>query len=116
MKIKIIKNVNSKETINSQLLKIEPKRTKTKANKVNNQNRNRTTEMKWRSRGGLSVGGKNGGKGTGNKKHKWQVQNRQGEVKNSMRNGEGKELICTTQGCELRWGNDGMRGMQGGGK
>ena len=25
--------------------------------------------------------GKRGGKGTGNKQHKWQVQNRQGEVK-----------------------------------
>ena len=30
--------------------------------------------------GGREVG--NMGKGTGNKKHKWQVQNRQGEVKN----------------------------------
>ena len=104
MKIKIIKNVNSKETINSQLLKIEPKRTKTKANKVNNQNRNRTTEMKWRSRGGLSVGGKNGGKGTGNKKHKWQVENRQGEVKNSIGNVEAKELICITHGHVLQGG------------
>ena len=33
------------------------------------------------------------GKGTGHKKHKWQVENRQGEVKNSMGNGEAKELI-----------------------
>ena len=39
-----------------------------------------------------------GGKGTGNKKHKCQVENRQGEVKNSIRNGEAKELICTTHG------------------
>ena len=37
--------------------------------------------------------GENEEKGTGNKKHKWQVQNRQGEVKNSMGNGE---LICMT--------------------
>ena len=29
-------------------------------------------------------------KGTGNKKHKWQAQSRQGEVKNSMGNGEAK--------------------------
>ena len=34
----------------------------------------------------------NEGKDTGNKKHKWQVQYRQGEVKNSMGNGEAKEL------------------------
>ena len=33
-----------------------------------------------------------GGKGTGNKKH----------VKNSIGNGEPKELICTTHGHELR--------------
>ena len=51
-----------------------------------------------------------GGKGTGSKKHKWQVQNRQGEVRNSMGNGEAKELICTTHGHELRWGNAGGRG------
>ena len=41
-------------------------------------------------------------KGTGNKKHKWQVQNRQGEVKNSIGNVEAKELICMTHGHELR--------------
>ena len=33
-----------------------------------------------------------------------------GEVKNSMGNGEVKELICTTHGHELRWGNAGGRG------
>ena len=32
----------------------------------------------------------------------WQVQNRQGDVKNSIGNGEVKELICMTHGCELR--------------
>ena len=47
-------------------------------------------------------GGIIGGKGTGNKKHKWQARNGQGEVKNSMRNGEAKELMCTTHGHELR--------------
>ena len=51
-------------------------------------------------------GGENGVKDTGNKKHKWQVQNRQGEVKNRMGNGEDKELICMTHGHELRQGND----------
>ena len=35
-------------------------------------------------------GGKSGEKGTGNKKHKCQVQNRQGEVKNSTGNGVAK--------------------------
>ena len=48
--------------------------------------------------------GENRGKGTENKKHKWQVQNRQGEVKNSIGNGEAKELTGITQGHELRWG------------
>ena len=57
--------------------------------------------------------GQNGGKGTGNKKHKWQVQNRQGEVKNSMGNGEAKELLCMTHGHELRWGMWMGGGVQG---
>ena len=57
--------------------------------------------------------GENGGRGTGNKKYKWQVQNRQGEVKNSMGNGEAKELICTTHGQELRLGNAGGSGGAG---
>ena len=35
---------------------------------------------------------KNGGKDIENKKHNWQVQNSQGEVKNSTRNGEAKKL------------------------
>ena len=46
----------------------------------------------------------NGGKGTGNKTHKWKLQNRQGEVKNSMGNGEAKELTCMTHGHELGGG------------
>ena len=57
--------------------------------------------------------GENGGKGTGDKKHKWQVQNRQGEVNNSIGNGEAKELICMTHGHELRWRNAGGRGGTG---
>ena len=61
-------------------------------------------------------GGGHGGKGTGNKKQKLQVQNRQGEVKNSMGNGETKELICMTHGHELRWRNDGGGGVQGRGE
>ena len=46
--------------------------------------------------------GENGGKGTGNKKHNWQAQNRQEEVKNGIGNREVKQLIYTTHGCELR--------------
>ena len=53
--------------------------------------------------------GENGGKGTGNKKHKWLVQNRQGEVKNSIGNVEAKEFICTTHGHELKGGDVGGR-------
>ena len=63
-------------------------------------------EITWRVISGEGLRGE-WGKGTGNKKHKWQVQNRQMEIKNSMGNGEAKELICTTLGHELRWGNDG---------
>ena len=43
-----------------------------------------------------------GGKGTESKKHKWQAQNRQEEVKNSIGNGEAKERICMTHGHEPR--------------
>ena len=47
-------------------------------------------------------GEENGGKDTRHKNHKWQVQNRQGKVKNSMGNGKAEELICMTHGDELR--------------
>ena len=59
---------------------------------------------------GGGEGGAEWGKGTGNKKHKWQVQNRQREVQNSIGNGEAKELICMTHGHEPKWGNAGERG------
>ena len=45
--------------------------------------------------------GENGGKDARNKKHKWYVQNRQWEVKNSIGNGKAKELICMVHGHEL---------------
>ena len=48
--------------------------------------------------------GKNGGRGTGEKKHKWWVQNREQKVKNSIGNGEVKVFMCTTDGYELRRG------------
>ena len=55
---------------NSQLSTTEPK-TKTKTKQTT---RTGTESQKWRSYGGLSVGmgrWENGGKGTGNKQHKW---------------------------------------------
>ena len=48
------------------------------------------------------MGGGERGKSTGNKKHKWWVENRQGEVKNSIGNVEAKELTCMTHGHELQ--------------
>ena len=57
--------------------------------------------------------GKNRGKGTGTKKYKWQIQNRQGEVKNSIGSGEAKEIICVTHGHELRGSGAGEKGVQG---
>ena len=100
--------MNSKMTTNSQLSTPEPKKRKIKQseqgqNQANNLNRVRTTEMQitWRINS-REKEGENGGKGTGNKKHNWQVQNRQGKVKNSIGNGEVKELICRTHGHELR--------------
>ena len=55
-----------------------------------------TESQKWRSCEGLAVGKgrrENGEKGTGNKKYKQQVQNRQGDVRDSMGNGKAEELI-----------------------
>ena len=54
-------------------------------------------------------------KGTG-KKHKWQVKNIQGDVRNIIGNVEAKELICTFHVNELKGVNAGGRGVQGGGK
>ena len=62
-------------------------------------------------RRGGGGGRRAGGKVTGTKKPKWQVQSRQEEVKNSIGNGEAKELICMTHGHELRWGNDDGKGV-----
>ena len=45
--------------------------------------------------------GRGGGEwreGTGYKKHKWQVENRQGEVKYSIGKVAAKELICMIHG------------------
>ena len=53
------------------------------------------------------------GKGTENTQHKWQVENRQGEGKNSIGNVEAKELISMTHGHELQVGNVRGRGWAG---
>ena len=57
-------------------------------------------------------------KGTKNKQHKWQIENSQGRVKNSIGNVEAKELICMTHGHELQggmWeGGGGQDGVKGG--
>ena len=102
-------------TASSLLLTTTPK-TKTKAKKQTT--RTGTEPQKWRSPGGLSARkqrGENKGKGTGNKKLNWQVQNRRGGVKSSTGNGKAKELICTTHGHELRGGMLVGRWMHGGG-
>ena len=81
-------------TTNSQLSTTEPKKKKKKQTKQTT--RTGTEPQKWTSHGELSVGRRRAesqGKGTGIKKCNWQVQNRQGHVKNSMGNGEAKELI-----------------------
>ena len=56
-------------------------------------------------------------KGTGNKKHNWYVQNRQGEGKNSIGNGKANELTYMTHRHELRGeGNVGGWGYRAEGK
>ena len=57
--------------------------------------------------------GENEGKDEAIKKHDWQVQNRQGGVKNSIGNGEAKELICMFHGHELKEGIAGGKGVPG---
>ena len=118
----MIKNMNSKMTTNSQVLKSEPKKYKNK-NKLSKQleqeqiykNRDHMEGYQW---GGQGMGEKVQGIRSINSKQ--QVQNRHGEVKNSVGNGEAKELICTTHGHQLRrgghaegWGVARQRGRKG---
>ena len=73
--------MNSKMTTKSQLSTNEPKKNQ-KQKQTKQTIRTGTESQKWRSHGGLSAGkglGEIGGKGRGNKKHNWSVQNRQGE-------------------------------------
>ena len=84
--------------INSQLLTIESKK------QTKQTNRTGTEAQTWRSFGGLSVGKRNGenAKVQRLRSTDWQVQNRQGDVKNSIGNGVAEELICMIHGHELR--------------
>ena len=58
--------------------------------------------------------GESEGKGTENKQHKWQLENRQREGKNSIGNVGAKELICMTQGHEQQGGMWEEEGVQDG--
>ena len=106
-------------TTNSHLSTTEPKKQNQK--QTEQTTRTGTESQKWRSHEMISERRErrgNGRKGTGNKKHKWQVQNRQREVKNSRGNRKAKELICMTHGHELSRGGGnagGWRTAGGGG-
>ena len=72
-------------------------------------------EIAWSVISGV-VGGDGMGKGTENKQQKQQVENTQGEVKNSIGNVEAKELMYMTHGYELKGGMQGTWGVQGRGE
>ena len=81
-------------TTNSQLSTTEPKNKNKLCKQLEQEQNHRNGDhMEGYQWGG---GGRRGGKGAGNKRHKWQVQNRQEEVKNSLGDGETEELICMT--------------------
>ena len=90
----MIKNMNNKMTTNSQLSTTEPKK---QTNKLSRQVEQEQNHRSGDHMEGYQWGGReNRGKGTGNKKHKQQVQNRQAAVKNSIGNAEAKKLVCMT--------------------
>ena len=111
--------MNSKMTTNSQLLITEHKKKNKNKKKVSKQ-----VEQEQNHRNGdhmegyqWGVGGGERGKGTENKQHKWQVENREGEGKNSIGNVVDKVLICMTHGHELKGGGRRVgRAVQGGGE
>ena len=74
-------------TINNCTLKNKNKLSKQLEQEQNHRNGDHMEGYQW-GEGGERMGGK----GTGNKKHKWQVQNRQGLVKNSIGNVKAKNL------------------------
>ena len=88
-------------TTNSQLSKTKPKKQKqTKQN-----SRTGTESQKWRPQRGLTAGrwkGRMWEKIQGIRSISGRYKIDRGEVKNSIGNGEAKELICMTYGLELR--------------
>ena len=95
----MIKNMNSKMTTNSQLSTTESKKQKQKTKQTT---RRRTGSKKWRSHGGLSVGrGRMGEKVQGVRSINGRYKIDRGS-KNSIGNGEVKELMCMTHGHELK--------------
>ena len=105
----MIKTMSSKMTTNSQLSTTEPK---TKQKQTKQTTRTGTESQKWRSHEGTSAGKGRGEweKGTENQ-YKWQGENTQRKVKNSIGNVEAKELTCVTHGHELRVGM--LQGAEG---
>ena len=73
--------MKSKMITNSQLSTTKPKKQKLSKQLEQEQNHRNGDHMKSQQWG---EAGENREKGTGNKKHNWQAQNRQGEVKNSI--------------------------------
>ena len=71
----MIKNMNSKMTTNSQLSTTEPKKQKQVEQEQNHRIGDHWKSYQWGGMGG------EWGKSTGNKKHKWQVENRQGRLR-----------------------------------
>ena len=71
--------MNIKMTTNPQLSTTEPQKlSKQLEQEQNHRNGDHMKSQQW------GEAGENREKGTGNKKHNWQAQNRQGEVKNSI--------------------------------
>ena len=101
--------MNSKMTTNSQLSTTESKKQKQKLSKQLEEGKNHRNgdHMEGYQQGGGegSLGGKIQGLRSIIGRHKID----KGEVKNSIGNGEAKELICTTYGHELRGGNTGRK-------
>ena len=100
--------MNSKMTTNSQLSRTELKQNKDKLSKQNRKRNHRNGDHMEGYQWGRGWGKR--GKGTGNKTHKQQVQNRQGQAKNSIGNIEAKELVRTTHGHALTGGRCGAEG------
>ena len=105
----MIKNMNSKMTTNAQLSTTQSRKKKQNQKKTNQTPRTETELQK--SHGDHMEGYQWGGEGEewrgkvqGNRKRNWKVQNRWGEDKNGIGNGEAKDFICMTHRHELRWG------------